>query len=441
MGPRAGSAWRRRVAKVPPRAPKRRTPRQVSSGPEHDAGPRWSPDARTAQLHLGPSRERTDAALSPCSLDGLGEAEVLPEIEGTIEEHAWSPDGSRILVLAAGLHADSAGAEGSGALESERDLPDWTPQVDSWEDRQVWRRLWVVDVGSGDGSSALTRRSERLGSGLVRRPCRGRGGLGGSGRILVVLRSARADRRRDRRGAGDREERRAVRAPVGRAGRCSRSRRSRLRAVTANWSPAGVLIVDTDGTEDRRRRDRGRGHHLGSVACETDASPTRRSGEGTRCSATSTRRRVDRDEAVVDDRRASGAWAPYAASFGEDGFAFVRQGFDRPLEVAVVEDGARTGRSPRSVTRDTTTRGAWSGRAERVTWTAPDGLEIDGFLLAPGGRRAASPDPADPRRPGLVLSGVVPEALPLVARLAGLRDPDAEPARLDGPRVARSSRQ
>ena len=57
------------------------------------------------------------------SAGGLGEAEALPEIDGTIEEHAWSPDGSRILVRTAGMHADSAGADGSGALESEGTCP------------------------------------------------------------------------------------------------------------------------------------------------------------------------------------------------------------------------------------------------------------------------------------------------------------------------------
>ena len=104
-----------------------------------------------------PTAARRDGCSSSSLIvDGLGEAEALPEIEGTIEEHAWSPDGSRILVLAAGLHADSAGAEGSGALESEKDLPEWTPRVDSWEDRQVRRRLWLIDVGVGRGSRSRT---------------------------------------------------------------------------------------------------------------------------------------------------------------------------------------------------------------------------------------------------------------------------------------------
>src|SRR5688572_27681113 len=123
--------------------------RQISSGPGHDAGARWSPDGRRLSF-VSDRREKGRMQLHVLTVDDVGEAEALPEIEGTIEDHSWSPDGSRILVLSAGLHADSAGAEGSGALESEKDLPEWTPKVDSWEDRQVWRRLWVVDVGTGE---------------------------------------------------------------------------------------------------------------------------------------------------------------------------------------------------------------------------------------------------------------------------------------------------
>ena len=100
--------------------------------------------------------------------DALGEAESLPEVEGTIEEHAWSPDGSRILVRTAGMHADGAGADGSGALAGEKDLPDWVPAVDSWEDRQVWRRLWVIEALLRRGPSPLPGGPERLGGRVVR---------------------------------------------------------------------------------------------------------------------------------------------------------------------------------------------------------------------------------------------------------------------------------
>ena len=314
-------------------------------------------------------------------LDGLGEAEVLPEIEGTIEEHTWSPDGSRILVLAAGLHADSAGAEGSGALESERDLPDWTPQVDSWEDRQDWRRLWVVDVVTGD-VRALSREDlnvweaawcgERA---VVAVASEDPGESSWYSAPLVLIDAATG------------EERVIAKSDVQFGLPSGAPDGARVAAIEAPCSDrqlvsGSVLIVDTDGTEDRR------------VEIE-DADITWAAFRGDGRLAYTALRRGDtvvghidavtghRDE-VWSTTDAVGAWAPYAAPFGEDGFAFVRQGFDRPAEVAVVDgDSDRTIASFRHAGHDHAR--SLVGRAERVTWTAPDGLELDGFLLAPEG--------------------------------------------------------
>ena len=354
--------------------------RQVSSGPEHDAGARWSPDARTLSF-ISDRREKGRMQLYALHLDGLGEAEVLPEIEGTIEEHTWSPDGSRILVLAAGLHADSAGAEGSGALESERDLPDWTPQVDSWEDRQVWRRLWVVDVVSGD-VRALSREDLNVWEAawcgdraVVAVASEDPGESSWYSAPLVLIDAATG------------EERVIAKSDVQFGLPSGAPDGARVAAIEAPCSDrqlvsGSVLIVDTDGTEDRR------------VEIE-DADITWAAFRGDGRLAYTALRRGDtvvghidaatghRDE-LWSTTDAVGAWAPYAAPFGEDGFAFVRQGFDRPAEVAVVDgDSDRTIASFRHAGHDHAR--SLVGRAERVTWTVPDGLELDGFFLAPEG--------------------------------------------------------
>ena len=220
--------------------------------------------------------------------------------------------------------------------------------------------------------------------------------------------------------------------PVGRVRRLTGRGRSRLRAAIASSSPASVLIVDSDGTEDRASRDRGRGHHLARVACERDASPTRPFGEATPCSAhiDAGDRRPGRG--VVDDRRASVRGRRTRRRSGRTGSrSSARDSTVRRRSRSW--RAARIGRSPRSVTQGHDHARSLVGRAERVTWTAPDGLEIDGFLLAPDGD---GPHP-------LILhvhGGPVwsyQESFPrpslswLVSR--GLRDPDAEPARLDRP--------
>jgi dipeptidyl aminopeptidase/acylaminoacyl peptidase len=354
--------------------------RQISSGPERDGGPRWSPDGRRLSF-VSDRREEGRMQLFVLALEGLGEAEALPEIEGTIEDHAWSPDSARILALSAGLHADSAGAEGSGALASEKDLPDWFPKVDSWEDRQVWRRLWVIEVSSG-AVRALSRddlnvwEAEWCGDRSVVAVASEDPGESSWYRAPLVLIDAVTG-----------EDRVIATSDVQFGIPAGALDGSRVAAIEAPCSDRQLvsgkaLISNPDGSASRR--------------IEIDDADITWVGwrlDG-RLAYTALRRgdtvfgHIDpangtRDE-VWSTTDAVGAWAPYAAPFGEDGFAFVRQGFDRPAEVAVLDgDSDRTIASFRHAGHD---RGrSLVGRAERVSWSAPDGLEMEGFLLAPEG--------------------------------------------------------
>lgn len=354
--------------------------KEVSSGPEHDAGPRWSPDGSRLTF-LSDRREKGRMQLFSLSAGGLGEAEALPEIDGTIEEHAWSPDGSRILVRTAGMHADGAGADGSGALESDRDLPEWVPAVDSWEDRQVWRRLWVVDVASGQ-VRMLSREGLNVweadwcgDDAVVAVASEDPGESAWYDSPLVLIDAATgADRviaTSDVQfglpvGSLDGTRAAVVEAP------CSDRQLVSGRAVVIDLATDArreIEIEDADLTWLGWRTNGGLAYTMlrrgDTVFGEIDA------GTGERTETWSTTESV-------------GSWAPYAAVVGEDGFAFVRQGFDRPAEVAIVQQGADgTVASFRHEGHDHA-RGL-IGRAERLTWTASDGLEIDGFLLAPAG--------------------------------------------------------
>ena len=354
--------------------------KEVSSGPEHDAGPRWSPEGSRLTF-LSDRREKGRMQLFSLSAGGFGEAEALPEIDGTIEDHAWSPDGSRILVRTAGMHADGAGADGSGSLESDRDLPDWVPAVDSWEDRQVWRRLWVVDVASGE-VRLLSREGLNVWEAdwcgddavvAVASEDPGESAWYDSPLVLIDMATG-ADRviaTSDVQfglpvGSLDGTRVAAVEAP------CSDRQLVSGRAVVidvATDARRAIEIEDADVTWLGWRANGGLAYTMlrrgDTVFGEIDA------GTGERTERWSTSESV-------------GSWAPYAAVVGEDGFAFVRQGFDRPAEVAIVQDGAdRTVASFRHQGHDHA-RGL-VGRAERLTWRAPDGLEIDGFVLAPAG--------------------------------------------------------
>jgi dipeptidyl aminopeptidase/acylaminoacyl peptidase len=354
--------------------------KEVSSGPEHDAGPRWSPDGSSLTF-LSDRREKGRMQLYLLRLDGLGEAEALPEIEGTIEEHAWSPDGSRMLVRTAGMHADGAGADGSGALEVEKDLPGWAPKVDSWEDRLVWRRLWVVEVASGE-VRALSREglnvweAEWCGAGaVVAVASEDPGESSWYAAPLMLIDAATGDDRvlatSDVQfglpvAAPDGTRVAAIEAP------CSDRQLVSGRAVLVDVASGATEIVELEDADIT---------WLGWRANGSLAYAALRRGDtvlGEIDPATGARTEVWSTSESV------GAWEPYAAVFGEDGFALVRHGFDRPLEVAVVEAGTdRTVASFRHEGHDHAR--SLVGRAERVTWNAPDGLEIDGYLLAPAG--------------------------------------------------------
>jgi dipeptidyl aminopeptidase/acylaminoacyl peptidase len=69
------------------------------------------------------------------------------EIPGSVEDIRWSPDGSSLLVLAADLGADRAGAESATKIE-EKGAEQQDPKV--FRPAQFWRRLWLVDAATGD---------------------------------------------------------------------------------------------------------------------------------------------------------------------------------------------------------------------------------------------------------------------------------------------------
>ncbi len=71
----------------------------------------------------------------------------LGEIPGSVEDILWSPDGSRLLVLAADVGADRAGAQTATRIE-EAGAEAQDPKV--FRPAQFWRRLHLVDAATGE---------------------------------------------------------------------------------------------------------------------------------------------------------------------------------------------------------------------------------------------------------------------------------------------------
>jgi dipeptidyl aminopeptidase/acylaminoacyl peptidase len=108
-----------------------------------DALPRFGPDGTLAY-----ASDRGHAGRMSLWIEGRGE---LGEIPGSVEDIQWSPDGSTLLVLAADLGSDRAGAQAATKI-TEADAGDDDPKV--FRPASYWRRLFLVDSETGATAEA-----------------------------------------------------------------------------------------------------------------------------------------------------------------------------------------------------------------------------------------------------------------------------------------------
>jgi dipeptidyl aminopeptidase/acylaminoacyl peptidase len=120
----------------------------VSFGPNTDRLPKWSPDGQ--QLAYLSDRE-APGQFQPYLLDlGSGAARALPRPEGWVEYFHWRADGRALLLGVAGLGADLAGAQGGVASKrGATELPSWMPELETGDEAYRWRSLVVLDLESG----------------------------------------------------------------------------------------------------------------------------------------------------------------------------------------------------------------------------------------------------------------------------------------------------
>jgi dipeptidyl aminopeptidase/acylaminoacyl peptidase len=119
--------------------------RVLTSGPNTDRLPKYSPDGRRIAF-LSDRHRLGDFQL--CFLDSAtGAVSFQPHVEGWVEYFHWSPDGERILLGVAGHGADVAGAQGAIASKpSTQSLPSWMPHVQSGDERHRRRSVWMYEL-------------------------------------------------------------------------------------------------------------------------------------------------------------------------------------------------------------------------------------------------------------------------------------------------------
>jgi dipeptidyl aminopeptidase/acylaminoacyl peptidase len=353
----------------------------LTAGPNDDRFPRWSPDGSTLAF-LSDRAERGRFQLYLLSAGRLGEAVAAPAVEGTVEYLAWSPDGRSILLGSAGAGAELAAVQGSGHLpEDEGEAPSWMPTVRSTSDEEGWRRAWAYDVASGEVRAASREglnvwESAWLGSGqLVAVVSEGPGEGTWYLAALVAI------------DVESGKERPLLTSEVQFGFPSASPSGDRVAVIEALCSDrlvvAGdLLVLDANGGEPRRIdahgvdvshagwADEERLLYIGVRGLDTVAGW------------------VDPATGIAEETFVTGESGvlphPDLRPLRDGAFVTVLSGYERHPEVVLVRDGEVRTVAEFSHDGSKLLR-SMIGTLERVAWTAPDGLEIQGLLARPEG--------------------------------------------------------
>jgi len=354
--------------------------RVLTFGPNVDRSPKFSPDGR--RIAFLSDRERA-GDFQLYLLDARsGAARAAPPVEGWIEYLHWSPDGERILLGVAGHGADVAG--GQGAVTSKRlpeGLPSWMPSVETKAQHHQWRTLWLYDFRSNQvravdlpgrnvweahwcGNHAL---AAVVSAGAQE-------GLWYNAHLEIVSLSS--------------GESREVYKPRDQLGWPSASPSGRHLAVvdalcSDRWIVAGDLqLIDTSS---------GRVQQIDTRSVDVSYTEWR----SDRRLLVAGHRRFETVIGVydLDSNRFSEVWSSTelttggfyvtVSGFGDRGdCALVGEGFMRAPEIATIRNGDYQAVLSLDI-------GEYANQAnaidavETITWKAPDGLDIDGWVLRP----------------------------------------------------------
>jgi len=353
----------------------------VTAGTSEDNFPRWSPDG-TALAFLSDRAAAGIAQVYVLETGTVADARPVGALDGTVEYFAWSPDASRLLIGLAGLGADRAGGQGSGVnISTGTDLPPWVPQVEEAVRSESWRTLWIWDRATGS-----IQRLSRPGVTIWEACWAGPTAIAAvvtdqpgedawyKARLIVVDAAT-----------GETRPLLASEVQMG-VPSCSPSG-SEVAVIEAFSSDrqvlAGDLVVVDVATGDRRTldtlgvdvtfhvwRDDDTLFFIGQRGLDTVAG-----------------------DLLVRENKATELWAsqetcggryPEAWPLPDGGMCLIAESWDRYPEIATVRGGAL-----KTVASLDHEGGRWLrsqvGEAKAVSWSAPDGLEIQGLLLLPKG--------------------------------------------------------
>lgn len=356
--------------------------RVLTFGPNIDRAPSFSPDGKC--LAFLSDRHRVGDyqlyLLDPVT----GVARRTPRVDGWVEYLHWSPDGNEILLGVADHGADLSGGQGAVTSERNEEMPTWIPRIEAGEeDSHRWRSVWVYEA-----ATQSIRRASRADQNVWEAVwC-------GNGAIAAVISTSPGE------GAWYTSRLHIVDAHSGESREIYRPKDQ------IGWpssSPSGRQVAIVEAVSSDRWVVAGDLRVFNTQSGENERVDT----QGT--DITHTEWRSDRHLLIAGHRgfeTVVGLWDAESGTFAETwrsaeittgGFyvkvsglndagdcVLVGEGFRRPPEIAVIRQGGY--QTVRSFATDHTDHVAAVDAVEQVTWNAPDGLEIQAWLLLPKGK-------------------------------------------------------
>lgn len=322
--------------------------------------PLWSPDG---------------ASLAHLDATGVWIDELHRPLPGTAERLSWNGSGTALLLLLADAGSHQSSAAGSGLVSSDDEA--WLPRVDSNQRQSGWRRLAVLDVRTGAlrdlGRADLNVWDACWAGELVLAVCSD-GDPGESAWYTADLRLLDPATGTDR----------VVHRPGAQVGAIAASPSGRwLAYVESVCSDRDIVVGDLQlldpATGEVRRLASPTDVSAVSFLDEDELGFAGLEGLTSRIGLVT---RADEVRVLWESEEQSTTGTYPSASFRQGAFAYARLGNQEPPHVVLAKDGVdEVVVAP--LCRDLIAPLAVTSRVHR--WTAPDGLELEGWLHLPEG--------------------------------------------------------
>lgn len=356
--------------------------RVLTFGPRIDRLPRYSPDGRQAAFlsdrHRGGDFQLY--LLDPQS----GAARPGAHVDGWVEYLRWSPDGRRILLGVAGRGADMAGVQGAmSSNKAAEEVPSWMPAVETGDENYRWRRVWVYELGDNHVRQvsaadiniweATWCGDEALAAIVSRAP--GEASWYGASVCIIEIETGKS---------------REVFTPRDQLGWPAASPSGKQVAIVEavcsdRWIVAGDLrLIEVASGKTRRVNTDGVDVTHTEWRSENELLLAGHRGFETVVGLYEVASDAFTEIWHSQDLSTGGTYISVSGSNKSTDCVLVGESFVRAPEIALICQGQYT--TVKSFDLGYAKHALAIRAAEPVTWSAPDGLQIQGWLLRPGGK-------------------------------------------------------